>query len=285
MFEKPPVLAISSTSITRYYEHSEKRKKTLKSLKSQENLTRGVFKGSISFATRKILRKRLSEYYDSMYAVGQYYRKKKEIVHPIVTLTLPSRQKHGDNELKAQCLAKIIDLMKSKYDIRFYYWIAEKQQNDNIHFHMLTDRFIEHEWLRKAWNQRLEGLGYIDEFERKFGHRNPNSTDIHAIKNLARSSDYVTKYTSKADQQGGIEGRLHGGSDLLRKIDRYKPYSFHEFDMKLSEWIDNNEVRLFECDHAIALYGNIRNLMKRDCPKHFKEWQEHHREIANMFYN
>lgn len=249
-----------------------------------QNLTRGIFTGQISIATRKLLRKRLGEYYDAMYSVGQYYRKKKNILHPIITLTLPSVQSHSDNEIKKECLTRFIELMKDKYDVIFYYWVAEKQENENIHFHILIDRFVDWQWIRKAWNQRLEGLGYIDEFEAKHGHRNPNSTDVGRIYSLSKSSEYVTKYTSKVEQQGGIEGRLHGGSDILRELDRFKPYGFHEFDDKIREWIDRQSVRLFEHEHAIGIYGDIRSLLKRDCPRHYKMWQEHHRMVADKFY-
>jgi hypothetical protein len=220
-----------------------------------------------------------------MLVVGSSYRRKYKICHPIITLTLPYAQFHSDNEIKKEALNRFIELMKSKYDVRFYYWVAEKQLNGNLHFHILVDRFIDWQWIREAWNRRLEYLGYLDLFEQKNGHRNPNSTDVQIIRNLSKSSDYVTKYTSKADQQGGIQGRLHGECDLLRQVKKMKMYSWHEMDLKLSEWIDKGLVRVFESEHAVGLYGNIYNLMKKECPKTFASYKQYCRSIADMFYD
>lgn len=285
MHENPPVLLFTCGSITRYYECQRRGKKSILSLNNEVNLTRGKFNGFISESTRKDLRKKLGLYYDAMLVVGSSYRKKYNICHPIITLTLPCVQVHDDNEIKRECLSRFIELMCKKYDIRFYYWIAEKQKNGNIHFHILADRFIEWQWIRKAWNARLETLGYLDVFEQKNGHRNPNSTDIQIIRSLSKSSDYVTKYTSKADQQGGIIGRLHGECNKLKEVKKMKMYSFGEWDIKLREWIDDGKVRLFECEHAIVAYGNIYSLMKKECPKTFIEFKKHMRSIADLFYN
>lgn len=285
MCDFPPVYAISAGSLVRYYEYPDRAKKLLRSEKSLENLKRGNFNGEMSNNTRKDLRKKLSVYYESMFEMGNKWRKENNICHPIITLTLPSKQMHSDNELKRECLMRFVELMKKKYDVRFYYWVAEKQENENIHFHILIDRFIEWQWVRKAWNQRLELLGYIDEFEKKHGHRDPNSTDIEMIKNLAKSSDYVTKYTTKLKQQGGIEGRVHGESDKLRLVEKQKVYGFHEMDMKIAEWMNREGIRSYPHEHCVAIYGNIRKLIKEECPKHWKLYLAHCLSVANLFYN
>jgi len=284
MFENPPVLLFTCGSVTRYYECQRSGKKSLLAIKNEVNLSRGAYNGFISETTRKGLKKKLSLYYDAMLIVGSSYRRKYNICHPIITLTLPSTQMHDDNTIKRECLTRFVDLMCRKFDVRFYYWIAEKQKNGNIHFHVLADRFIEWQWVRKAWNTRLETLGYLDAFEQKNGHRNPNSTDIQMIRSLSKSSDYVTKYTSKADQQGGIQGRLHGECDKLKELKKMKMYSFSEWDIKLSEWIDRDIVRVFESEHAVVLYGNIYKLLQKEAPKTYALFKQHCRDIADSFY-
>lgn len=281
----PPIYTIASDSISRFYEYPARSKKLVQSEKSRQNLDIAKNTGSISYTTRKTLRKKLQAYFDCMYSVGSYYRKKHNILHVIVTLTLCSTQVHSDNEIKKECLGRWLPLVQSKYKIVFYYWIAEKQKNGNIHFHILTDRFLDQRWVRSSWNARLEKLGYLDSFEAKNGHREPNSTDIQAIKSLAHSSAYVTKYTSKADQQGDLQGRLWGCSDTFRDFDKYKMYGSHDYDLKFSEWIDSGKVKVFEHEHCVAFFGNVRELIRRECPALHKKMYDHYKLKANQLYD
>lgn len=249
------------------------------------NLSRGKYTGSMSENTRKDLRKKLSVYYDCMYQAGAAYRKKKQIFHPIVTLTLPSTQNHTDNEIKRECLMRFIESLKYNFNIRFFYWVAEKQANANIHFHVLIDRYIPHEFIRSKWNERLEKLEYISAFEAKHGHRNPNTIDIQAIRELSKSSDYVTKYTSKADQQGGIQGRLHGECDQLKLCKKYASEVWSEMNVKLNELAESGLLKVKQLEHCWIYEGNIRQMMKREMPQTLQKWNDHYATIRNVFYD
>lgn len=275
---------MSATSIVCYDEFQLPRKKNVLSSKNEANLTRGIYKGEISEKTRKDLKRKLSCYYESMYSMGQTWRQEKNIFHPIITLTLPSKQVHSDNQLKRDCLTRFVERVKYNYDVRFYYWVAEKQLNSNIHFHLLVDRFIPHEKVREYWNHELTKLGYIRSFEEKHGHVNPNSTDIQAIRDLARSSDYVTKYTTKLDQQGKIEGRLHGESDILRSVKKFKEEVWSELYVQLQWLVDKGLLKEKRGDSYLCYVGDIRKVFKKHCPLTFKRYQHHQREIAALFY-
>lgn len=275
---------MSATSLVCYDEFVLERRKNVLSSKKEANLTRGIFKGEISEKTRKDLRKKLNVYFEAMYSVGQAYRKKHNIFHAIVTLTLPVKQFHSDNEIKRSCLARFVERVKYMYDVRFYYWVAEKQINGNIHFHLLIDRFIPHEKVRGYWNDLLDKLGYIRMFEEKHGHANPNSTDIQAIRSLAKSSDYVTKYTTKLDQQGGIEGRLHGESDLLRSVKRFKEEVWSELYCELERIVDQGLLREKRGDNYVCYLGDVRKVFKERCPYTYKRYKSHCRQVAASFY-
>jgi hypothetical protein len=51
--------------------------------------------------------------------------------------------------------------------------------------------------LRDLWNDKLERLGYISVFEKKHGHRHPNSTDVHATYKVKNLTGYLVKYLAK----------------------------------------------------------------------------------------
>lgn len=148
-----------------------------------------------------------------------------------VTLTLPSKQIHSDNEIKSKCLNQLLIELKKYYNVRNYIWRAEKQHNGNLHFHILVDRFIPHQELRDRWNRIVNKLGYVDRYrdEQIQWHNNgfrvrqnllktwpkrkqydaykrgsrinwnsPNSTDIHSTRNIKDLKGYVTKYFTKS---------------------------------------------------------------------------------------
>ena len=168
-----------------------------------------------------------------------------------ITLTLPSKQIHTDNEIKSKLLNQFL-IEISKYNlVNMYIWRAEYQKNGNIHFHILANKFIPWQVIRNRWNRILNKLGYIDRYRaeqeeyhkngfklrtdllnkwskeaqlkayhrgKRLNWRDPNSTDIHKIQNITNIKDYLTKYLSKTDQQK--EENLTANSEVKKEIGR-----------------------------------------------------------------
>lgn len=114
-----------------------------------------------------------------------------------ITLTLPSKQKHNDNEIKNSLLNQFLTELRHKYKVVNYLWRAESQANGNIHFHIVCDTFVPWRQLRTDWNRITEKLGYVSGFTAKTGKTDPNSTDVHSINAIKNLSGYLAKYCSK----------------------------------------------------------------------------------------
>jgi hypothetical protein len=115
-----------------------------------------------------------------------------------ITLTLPSGQgSYTDKEVKSQCLDQFLKSAKRRFGLGSYVWRAERQRNGNVHFHIVTDVYMDHANLRLLWNHQLERLNFIDVFEKKHGHRNPNSTDVHSVSKIKNLGAYMVKYMCK----------------------------------------------------------------------------------------
>lgn len=160
-----------------------------------------------------------------------------------ITLTLPAKQIHTDNQIKSLCLNSFLIELKKIYRVKNYVWRAEKQKNGNIHFHIIIDKFIPWNELRSRWNRIINKLGYVDQYRNnmkefyKNGFRfrevknkkwdydyqfnayqkgkandfnNPNSTDIHSIKKIKNLKSYVTKYLTKQPEQQNITENSDG---------------------------------------------------------------------------
>lgn len=130
-----------------------------------------------------------------------------------VTLTLSAPQgKVTDKELKQFVLKPFIRTMKTK-GMRNYIWKAERQKNGNLHFHLFMDSFIYHTVIRKVWNQYQEKFNFISQFEAKWGHRNPNSTDVEAIRDEKGVTNYMIKYMMKSPKEDKEEEEI-GASEV-----------------------------------------------------------------------
>ncbi len=171
-----------------------------------------------------------------------------------ITLTLPSKQKHSDNEIKQKLLNSFLLELKQYYKVKNYVWRAEKQLNGNIHFHIIVDKFIPWSELRNRWNRITNKLGYVDNYRnemRKFHKgefkvredllkrwsyksqinayktgvandwQSPNSTDVHSIKKIKNIQNYITKYLTKNEEQENrnkIEYRLLELTETLKEL-------------------------------------------------------------------
>jgi hypothetical protein len=115
----------------------------------------------------------------------------------MVTLTLSSEQVHSDQLLKSVCLNQLLIELKSHYSVRNYVWKCEYQQNGNLHFHILTDKFIPWQELQNRWNRIQNKLGYVDRISFTPKHKQPNSVDVHSLRKVSNIASYCTKYMVK----------------------------------------------------------------------------------------
>lgn len=124
-------------------------------------------KGVMTVGAAKRCHKYLDLWFNSIHAYYQKYNagcfKHKHFL-TFVTLTLPSSQQHSDENIKRNILWPFIEIIKRYYGVQEYIWRAEKQQNGNIHFHILIDKYIRHDLIRFHWNFGLNKYGYIDAY-------------------------------------------------------------------------------------------------------------------------
>lgn len=161
---------------------------------------------------------------------GTKYKSNVKYKLTFTTLTLPAPQVHSDEHIKKEALNHFLTELRRKFKSEIYIWKAEKQENGNIHFHILCDKYIHHSELRDTWNRIINkpSLGYVDRYSERMkaifangfvmlpGDRrsrekqlkayeynsaidwtSPNSTDIHALHRVKNVSAYIAKYISK----------------------------------------------------------------------------------------
>ncbi len=163
-----------------------------------------------------------------------------------ITLTLPATQTHSDNEIKAVCMNNFLQVMRKEVGLENYVWRAEAQLNGNIHFHLVTDKYIHYKTLRKYWNQSIELLGYVSAFESKFHHRNPPTEEVRAVKHIRNVASYLSKYFSKQRSFVKIgEVRLIKGErvDVLFGSDKYRQEQTNRKEGRIIASIISGDIR------------------------------------------
>jgi hypothetical protein len=184
--------------------------------------------------SRKRLRECLSRWFDTVTIAQEFLRVPVIPLrnHTFLTLTLSSKQVHCDKTIKREVLNHFLIYLKRRYAVHNFLWKAEIQEKTtgNIHYHIITDKYIPHEELRELWNAAQNRLSYVDMFE----HKNPNSTDIHSLRRVKNVMAYVGKYMSKSITTRPVCGHVWGRSDGLAKL---KPFTLHD-DFDLHGWFE-----------------------------------------------
>jgi hypothetical protein len=261
-----PVIRIRPYSVTTFAIPHERPRRTEKQEETQQNLTRGVFNGTISDKARRRL-KQISEGWllsiQEAKKGNMAHKGKKKNYITFVTLTLSASQKHTDNQIKRELLNDFIITVQRKFGVQEYIWRAESQANGNIHFHLFLDKYIHWFFLRNCWNKIQEKLGYITEFQSIHNHTNPNSTDIERIRTLKGASNYITKYIAKESENRTIEGRLWGCSDKLRNILSYEQQFDGRFSSLLQSLQDEKSIKVITEKHYKVFIGDIKAILSR----------------------
>lgn len=189
--------------------------------KSLANLLKKRTKNTISKATKSKIKNILDNW---LSAIALHNKKcinnfERRFYNPVfITLTLSAKQIHSDEFINKNMLMRFLEKYKYHTESTHIFWRAESQENGNIHYHIIGDRYINWKLVRELWNDTQEKFGYISAFEKIHHHRNPNSTDVKGVKSVKNFIRYCTKYVGKEDKYRVLKCRLWGMTDNLRRV-------------------------------------------------------------------
>lgn len=127
----------------------------------------------------------------------------------MITLTLSDQQRHTDKFIRKNLLEPFLRILRWQFGVEKYVWKAEVQLRGALHFHITTDKFLPWKEIQNIWNRIQERHGYLIEYKKANEGKEPNSTDIKAIKNDKQLSNYLGKYISKSEEmEDGENGMI-----------------------------------------------------------------------------
>jgi hypothetical protein len=147
-----------------------------------------------------------------------------------LTFTLPSQQRHPTAEITSELFNQLLTELRGRAGMKNYVWRLEFQKNRNVHYHLVTDTYLDYHFVLKIWNRICDKAGYIQPYTDKFkdlslyeyqietdpggktefatiakryakGKKNkwkqPNSVDVKNVSASKSIRYYITKYFSK----------------------------------------------------------------------------------------
>jgi hypothetical protein len=244
-----------------------------------ETARKETYKGQISAASKKLIRKKLSTWFE---AIANYNSLRENVIsHKLVkavflTVTLSASQYHSDKEIKARILKPFIRKLRDDYGCERYLWKAEKQSNGNIHFHIIIDQFIDKLIVQILWNKCQEALGYITEFEKKYKRRNPPSTQIQVISNTDQMMKYIEKYICKDDNNSTIEGAIWKCSKKIFSLEFFELPIDQDFTRQINEAVGVGQLKLIVKDRykiLLPINYNLEIFIKQYHSVEFNRYQ------------
>lgn len=280
-------LQLRSKSILCYWKRREKSKfRTQERQKSIENLLdyatkvdgKETYTGLVTHGSQKRLTKSLENLLQVAQWKTAHCKKFGEYRFRVnfITLTLYSfNRKVPGREAHKTCLEPLLRWLRSK-GMTSYVWKAELQSKrkdcHQLHYHLTTDVYIDYKELRQYWNALQRKAGYLDYFYEKFGHWNPNSTDVHATHNKKNLIGYLKKkiirYADKKKYQQlrnnylirgemakknqnkeTIEGKVWDCSQNL-KVSFWEIEAYGDITSKLAQAVKDKEVTVKEFERC-----------------------------------
>lgn len=152
-----------------------------------------------------------------------------------ITFTLPSKQQHPTTVITSECFNQCLTELRQRTGMENYVWRLEFQKNGNVHYHLVTDTYLDYFFVQKIWNRCLEKLGYVSTYSDKMSKltlmqyvnlrnkksevsfndcakayargkiekwRNPNSVDVKSCTSGKAIANYISKYFAKTDKTG-----------------------------------------------------------------------------------
>jgi len=229
-FKKANTAQISPAGIV-FYNKRPGRAKDPDQKFNKENLTPGCHTKGFSQSAARRVRAIAGEWAAMAEASGQNGKSKAKFA--FWTFTLPASQGYtegpdgwevenpvnSDQNIKRGVLNTLLQYIR-RQGAR-YLWRAETQENGNLHFHILVDKFLPFHEIRVVY---IEALAKHTTLCQSFSdpvEAWKNGIDVEFLKNPEKIGGYMAKYFSKSDpdkRRRPVQGKQWGASAALKLL-------------------------------------------------------------------
>ena len=173
-----------------------------------------------------------------------------------MTLTIADQCDWKADKCYTHLLKPFLRVMKDKHNVKKYIWKYELQKRGVVHYHVTIDEFVRHDAVNTTWNKIQKKNGLSDMYAQKYGHFNPNGTDIHKVWKIRNIGAYLGKYLSKGGDEKNVKGKTWDCSTDLKRV-RFSTEVNWENESKV-DWmvrhgqatvLNYEKYTIIKCDH------------------------------------
>lgn len=193
-----------------------------------------------------------------------------------MTFTLPSEQIHPTSVINKECFERLLNELRNRAKMNNYVWRLEFQKNGNVHYHLVTDTYIDYFFALKIWNRIINYLGYVDRFAEKM-------KNVTFAEYCSTSKEKDFDKLKKRYLKGRAENWKNPNSVDCKSANSQNNISFYiskYFGKKSDHKTDCNNLDNEENSFGLRLWFASRSLSKLDAIKDFVESAEIH--FANL---
>lgn len=191
-------------SVLYYTQYLGKRNVTNKFYDSDSEKANEAYTGYFTDSAKKNLKKAIDillQITEPVYRIHPITKKKFKHHLSVITLTIPNSQVIHPQTAYNNCLKPFLQYLTKTEKVSNYIWKLEFQKRGQLHYHITMPEVIHWKLIRSKWNYLLNKHNYCSEYIEKFGHNNPNSTDIHKVYKIKNIQSYLAKEFIKSIQQ------------------------------------------------------------------------------------
>lgn len=184
-----------------------------------------------------------------------------------VTLTLPSKQKTPTADISQSLLNPFLTEIKQRTKMDNYVWRLEFQKNGNVHYHLVTDTYLDYYLVKKIWNRLLLSKGYISDYQEKMNklslsayisryEGNTNVTYSDLVKNYARNKRENWTQPNSVDVKSVVSNKA-----IANYISKYfgKDPGNNPIKNELDTYENSKNLRLWFCSRSLSKLKSISN--------------------------
>lgn len=201
----------------------------------------------------------------------------------MITLTVPSNDrlltpKQGNKLLLREFLRWMVRTKKSKG----YVWKCEHTKAGQIHYHIIQNVFISYSEIRDKWNYLLNKNGLLDSYYKEHGHRNANSTDVHAVKRVKNITSYFMSYLkAEKNDKDETEGKIWDCSQNIKNGKYWTEPPDEETNRNIQKGIKSGSIIMDQLEY-VTILTFIKKPAKYYLSK--KQWLSHREHYRQYLY-
>lgn len=242
-----------------------------------------AYQGKLSIGSRKRLSKALHVLSEMTPKRKVYNEVSKRVMYfhlSMITLTVPANDrlltpKEGNKLL----LREFLRWMVRTKGCKGYVWKCEHTKKGQIHYHIIQNVYVNYSEIRNKWNYLLNKQGLLDQYYRDYGHRNANSTDVHAIKRVKNITSYFMSYLKAAKNDKDVtEGKIWDCSQNVKNGKYFTVNPDDETNRNIKEGIRNGSILKDDLDFCTCLTFIRKPAKYYLSKKQFQECKAHYRD-------